>query len=95
MAFFIRFHQNRAEDDLKRLADLLSPHQIRIEQLERAFKNLELEWENAYDKVHKAVQRLNKRQRDLDKAENAPESTNEEPAVSDFEKRVKARRTHA
>lgn len=95
MRFFRREPLQATQDEPKRLSDLLSPHLIRIEALERAFKNLELEWENAYDKVHKAVQRLNKRQRDLDRAEADPESTTQETPVSDFEQRVRARRRDA
>lgn len=36
----------------------------RVETLERALKNLRLEWEETYDKLNHAVKRLQKRERD-------------------------------
>ena len=99
MTLFGLFPQREAPSGIETLRDLLTAQDDRIRALERGHKSLELEWENVYDKLHKGLSRLNKRARDLAKAEVDPGSTNEVPAevhpASDFRARVLSRRRHA
>lgn len=56
-----------------RLADL----EARCATLERQEKNLRLEWEDTFERVHRALQRLNKRHRDQEKRDTKePEAPN-------------------
>lgn len=73
-------------------ADLLD----RLEQLERAVKALQLDWEQTYDKVHRLMARIARRQAILEAAEtreDAPGSPIAGPAgVDRITQEVLARR---
>ena len=99
MGLFGKPREIPSEDSLGLVRDLISAQDDRLRALESGQKSLLLEWESAYDKVHKAVQRLNKARRDLDKAEDRSGETNGDsggaPTQSDFRARVlERRRTH-
>lgn len=100
MTLFGFARKNQPETGLASVRDSVSELADRVRALERGRKDLELEWENAYDKVHKAVQRLNKARRDLEKAEDRSGQTNGdgggEGVGTDFRSRIlNRRRTHA
>jgi len=67
-----------AESGIDTLRDRLTLYDERLRAVERGHKDLLLEWENAYDKLHKGLSRLNKRARDLAKADDAAGATNAE-----------------
>lgn len=98
MSLFGIFGRKSPPNDFGQLNDRVT--QLEYVQLDskKRFRALELEWESAYDKIHKAMQRLNKRARDAEKAEDAPSRPNAEPAGvaprTDFRSRVLARRRH-
>lgn len=41
----------------------------RLDRLERLVRDLRVEWENTYEKIHRALAKLNKRYRDLEAKE--------------------------
>lgn len=96
--FAFRFFK-QPPDEPERVRHRLEDLEDALRSIKRDFKSLRLEWENAYDKVNQAVQRLNKRTRDQEKAENPPESTNAETKGVDapnlFRSRILSRRRHA
>ena len=53
--------------------------EVRLETLERELKNLRLEWEESYDKLHHLMSRVTKRAKDLQRAQNAQEEAPEAP----------------
>lgn len=96
MSFFgIRLHKE-PHYSLETVQNFIVRYGERIESLERDFKGMRLEWENTYDKLHSQVAKLNRRQRELDKAQDRAGATNEleggGTTPSDFRDRILARR---
>lgn len=99
MRLFDFLSKNRAQNDLEPLKHRVSDLDSRLEAVERRAKQMGLEWEDTYDRVAKAMRRLNKRDRDKAKADDAPGTTLDiEPGVTpagDLRSRVLRRRRHA
>lgn len=95
MGLFGLTRVSKPTDLLGPLRDRVSSLEVDLDKLQRRFKDIELEWETAYDKVHKATQRLNKRVRDAERREVDAEEPNGEPEVDQFTQRVLARRRNA
>jgi len=99
VSLFERLRKKQTPDGPGPLRDRVEALEDSQRGLKRRCKALELEWETAYDKIYKAMQRLNKRARDLEKLDVAPGSTNDEPVevvpTSDLRSRVLKRRRHA
>lgn len=51
----------------------------RLTQVESDLRMLRGEWEDTYERVMRALRRLNKRHQDLDRRESADEETHQEP----------------
>lgn len=92
------FSKKQPPDQSELLNLRLSEIERALETLQRSAKGLQLEWENTYDKVNRAVQRLNKRARDAEKAEDPPGATTVTEArvtpASELRARVLRRRRH-
>ena len=58
--------------------------ELRLDSLERDFKSMRLEWENVYDKVIKAVGRINARERRKTRAEEEPPEVQEPTPAQQF-----------
>lgn len=84
--FLDAFRGKVAENErLNRLENDVRSVKVGVEDLERAFKGIELDWEEAYDKLKHLMARITKRQAALN-AENgvdetSPPPTNNSPAI--------------
>lgn len=54
------------------------PIGVRLAELEHQIRLLRLEWEETYDKVHRLLGKVSRRQAELARREDAPGSTNDE-----------------
>jgi len=80
------------EDVLRTVRDQLGQLERGLEHQQADVKTLRLEWEETYDKVHKMMQRMNKRARDAEKKLELETSDSSESGVSSFRDRVLSRR---
>lgn len=73
-----------AEREDRRLAKQLVEVTDRLEAMERTVKNLKLEWEESYDKLHHLMARVTKRSKTLEREQNEESSTAPEARRNDF-----------
>lgn len=62
---------DRSEGGKQKLSAQIHTVEQRLDDLETRFRSLKMEWEDVYDKLHKAAQRLNARTR-RDKRDEEP-----------------------
>lgn len=71
----------------------------RLERVERRLKDIELEWENFFDKARRMLQRISKRAErveEFERREETPPTQTPEPKVLDpISARILARRSRA
>lgn len=84
------------EETLDTIRDHLNTLDSHVATSQADVRAMKLEWETTYEKIHKALQRLNKRARDAAKAEDDSDPVDADSrgvgGRSEFEERILKRR---